>query len=140
MAEQPTTSDVVELTRRLYRAANAGEMEAIPRFFHRDAVWDQPDAAVGTLEGAVAIRRFVEDWQGSYDAYEAEVEEILDVGNGVTFAISVQEGRLAGSSAHVRIRFAAVHAWTDGAITRMASYGDLDEGRVAAERLAESRG
>ena len=53
--------------------------------------WDQPDG-IETFEGAEAIRRFVEDWQGSYEEYEAEVEDIVDFGNGVTFAVSVQVG------------------------------------------------
>jgi hypothetical protein len=34
-----------------------------------------------------AIRRFGEDWQGSCEAYEADVEEIVDLGNRVTFAV-----------------------------------------------------
>jgi ketosteroid isomerase-like protein len=139
MAEESTTPDLVELTRRLYEAANVGDFDAIPRFFSHDAVWDQPDAAMETLEGAAAIRRFVEDWQGSYEEYEAEVEDVLDLGNGVTLAVSIQKGRPVGSGGYVRIRFAAVYTWAEGLIVRSSSYGDVDEARAAAERLAEER-
>jgi ketosteroid isomerase-like protein len=109
------------------------------RLFRPDAVWEQPEG-IETLEDAAAIRRFVEDWQASYEEYEVEVEEIVDLGNGVTFAVSVQRGRLVGSSADTRIRFPVIYTWADGLIVRMLSHGDVEQGRAIAERLAESRG
>jgi ketosteroid isomerase-like protein len=139
MPEESTTPDLVELTRRLYESANVGDFDAMVRFFAPDAVWDQPDGAIETFEGAVAVRRFVEDWQGSYEDYEVQVEEALDLGNGVTFAISIQTGRPAGSSVSVRIRFGAVYTWRQGLVERITSYGDENDARAAAERLAEER-
>jgi ketosteroid isomerase-like protein len=139
MSDASTTPDLAVLTRRIYEAADAGDFDAMMRLFRPDAVWDQPDG-IETFEGAAAVRRFVEEWQGSYEEYEAEVEDIVDFGNGVTFAVSVQKGRLAGSSRDVSIRFPAVYTWAEGLIVRMSSYGDVDEARAAAERLAEERG
>jgi ketosteroid isomerase-like protein len=140
MSEESTTPDLVELTRHVYDAANSGDFDAMTSFFAPDAVW-VTDEGIGTFEGVAAIRRFVEDWQGSYEGYEAEVEEVLDLGEEVTFAVSVQKGRLAGSSRDVlKIRFAAVYTWSEGMIVRMTSYSDIDKARAAAERLAEERG
>jgi ketosteroid isomerase-like protein len=139
MPEESTTPDLVELSRHLYDAANSGNFDAMTSFFAPDAVW-VTDEGIGTFEGVAAIRRFVEDWQGSYEQYEAEVEEVLDLGKGVTFAVSVQKGRLVGSSGDVQIRFAAVYTWAEGMIVRMTSYSEIDKGRAAAERLAEERG
>jgi ketosteroid isomerase-like protein len=138
MSEESTTPDLVELTRHLYDAANRGDFDAMTSFFAPDAVW-VTDEGIGTFDGVVAIRRFVEDWQGSYEQYEAEVNEVLDLGKGVTFAVSVQKGRVAGSSSDVQIRFAAVYTWAQGLIVRMTSYSEIDKARAAAERLAESR-
>jgi ketosteroid isomerase-like protein len=138
MSEESTTPDLVELTRHLYDAANSGDFDALTSFFAPDAVW-VTDEGIGTFDGVVAIRRFVEDWQGSYEQYEAEVNEVLDFGKGVTFAVSVQKGRVVGSSSNVQIRFAAVYTWAEGLIVRMTSYGEIDKVRAAAERLAESR-
>jgi ketosteroid isomerase-like protein len=138
MSEESTTPDLVELTRHLYDAANSGDFDALTSFFASDAVW-VTDEGIGTFDGVVAIRRFVEDWQGSYEQYEAEVNEVLDFGKGVTFAVSVQKGRVVGSSSDVQIRFAAVYTWAEGLIVRMTSYGEIDKARAAAERLAESR-
>jgi ketosteroid isomerase-like protein len=138
MSQESTTREPVELTRRIYEAADAGDFDAMMLLFRPDAVWDQPDG-IETFEGVTAIRRFVEDWQGSYEEYDAEVEDIVDFGNGVTFAVSVQKGRLAGSGSDVSIRFPAIFTWAEGLIVRMSSYGDVDEARAAAERLAESK-
>ena len=139
MSEESTTPDLVELTRHLYDAANSGDFDAMTSFFAPDAAW-VTDEGIGTFEGVAAIRRFVEDWQGSYEQYEAEVKEVLDLGRGVTFAVSVQKGRLVGSSRDVQIRFAAVYTWAGGMIVRMTSYSEIDKARAAAERLAEERG
>jgi hypothetical protein len=53
---------------------------------------------------------------------------------------STTPGRPVGSDGQVRIRYAAALAWVEGLIVRFTAYGDIDEGRAAAELLAESRG
>jgi hypothetical protein len=90
-------------------------------------------------EVATAIRRFVEDWQGSYAGYKVDVEEIVDLGKGVTLAVSLQTGRPTGSSGEVQIRFASNQLWEDGLIVWAKNYNEIDENRAAAERLAEER-
>jgi ketosteroid isomerase-like protein len=89
--------------------------------------------------GVAAIRDFIEDWFEAYDEFTVEQEEVLDLGHGVTFAVVHQDARPAGSAGHVRQREGWVLAWLDGLTVRMTTYGDIDEARAAAERLAESR-
>jgi ketosteroid isomerase-like protein len=139
MAEESTTSDLAELTRRSVEAGNSGNFDAMLSFFAPDAIWDMSPLGMGTFEGHPAVRGFLEDWQGAYDKFRVETEEVLDVRNGVTVAIVVQAGRPAGSSGAVRLRYAAVALWTDGLIVRLTNYTNIDEGRAAAERLATSR-
>jgi ketosteroid isomerase-like protein len=93
---------------------------------------------LGLYEGAGAVRRFFEDWRGSYEEYETEAEEVLELGNGITLAVLVQKGRPRGSDGHVQIRYAAVLQWIDGLIVRVTNYSDASEARAAGERLAES--
>ena len=69
-----------------------------------------------------------------------EAEEILDLGDGVGLRMLIQKGRPVGNSGEVQLRYAAVGVWDDGKIVRMTNYNDIDEGRAAAERLAEERG
>lgn len=52
----------------------------------------------------------------------------------------VQRGRPAGSSGEVTIRYGSVGVWDAGLMVRVTQYSDIDEGRAAAERLAEERG
>src|ERR1700676_1670044 len=66
-------------------------------------------------------------------------EEILDFGKGVVLAVIHQSARPVGSTGQVRIRYAQLVVWREGLIVRTAYYGDIDEGRAAAERLAEER-
>ena len=138
MSEESTTPDLVDLGRRFLEAANRRDFDAMLSFFAPDAVWDTL-GGLGTFEGHGAIRAFWEDWYSSYEEAEIEPEEMLDLGNGVTFAVLVQKGRPVGSGGEVRHRNAVVVAWMDGIIVRSTFYSDIDEARAAAERLAESR-
>ena len=140
MSQEVRSADPVELTRRLYEAADRGDCDAMMGLFRPDAVWDLSEAGIGTFEGAAAIRRLVEDWQGSYEDYKVDVEEIRDLGNGVTLAVSLQTGRPAGSTGEVQIRFASIQVCEDGLIAWMKNYNEVDETRAAAERLAAERG
>jgi ketosteroid isomerase-like protein len=137
MPDESTTPDLVELTRRAYEAAGRREFDAMMGVFGPNAVWE---GALGTFEGRAAIRGFLEDWSGAFEQFEVELEQALDLGNGVTFATVSQGGRPPGVSGHMQMRYAVVGVWVDGMIARVMSYTDIDEARVAAERLAEERG
>jgi ketosteroid isomerase-like protein len=95
---------------------------------------------MGTSEGASVIREFCEVWWGAYDDYRIEPEGIDDLGSGVTFAVLNQRGRPVGSSGSVKFHYAGVSSWRNGLIERVTNYTDIDQGRAAAERLAEERG
>jgi ketosteroid isomerase-like protein len=138
MPEKSTTPDLVELTRHLADAANRRDFDAMLGFFSPDAVWE--GTLESTLEGATAIRGFWEDWYASYEEFWVEQEEVLDLGNGVVFAVLIQKARLVGSSGEVGLRYAAVIVWVEGVIVRFTNYTYPPEARAAAERLAEERG
>ena len=69
----------------------------------------------------------------------SRARQIIDLGKGVTLAVSVQTGRPMGSRAEVQIRFASIQRCEDGLIVWMKNYNEIDENRAAAERLAASR-
>jgi ketosteroid isomerase-like protein len=79
---------------------------------------------------------------GAYEEYEMALEETVDLGDGVAFAVAIQKGRPAGSSGEVRVRYAAVAVWENSLIVRVTNYAEteIDEARAAAERLAQERG
>ncbi|HTQ68866.1 MAG TPA: nuclear transport factor 2 family protein [Solirubrobacteraceae bacterium] len=139
MAEESTTPDLVELVRGTIDPLNVGDIDASLRLYAPDAFWDLSSLGLGTFEGVAAIRGFLEEWISSYEGYEVKGEEILDLGNGIGFAVMRQGGRPLGSTGHVQERFASVATWVDGLLVRTVTYLDIDEARAAAERLAEER-
>jgi ketosteroid isomerase-like protein len=144
MPEESTTPDLVELTRRTFDAYNRRDFDAITRFVAPDAVYEAVSLGT-TFEGVAAIRGFLEDWLGGYEEFEMEPEEILDLGNGVGFVVTRLTGRPVGSpgssGSTLTRRRPLAFMWVDGLVVRVTAYADsIDEGRAAAERLAESRG
>ncbi len=136
MPEESTIPDLIELVRGQVGALDRCDVDMFVSFHAPDAVLE---AAVGRFEGAAAIRGFIEDWLANYEGFAATLEEVRDLGNGVTFGVIRQQGRLVGSSGHVQLRHAAVYVWVDGAIAHAITGPDIDEARAAAERLAEER-
>jgi hypothetical protein len=50
------------------------------------------------------------------------------------------KGRPGDFRTELRLRYAAVHLFTQSLLVRVTNYPDIDEGRAAAERLAGERG
>jgi ketosteroid isomerase-like protein len=139
MPEESTTPDLVELVNHSVDAVNRRDFAQFAGFFGSDSVWDLSPMGLGIYEGSSAVRAFVEDWQGSYEKFELELEEVLDLGNDVVFAVVFQCARLTNSTAEVRMRYASVNSQAGGLFERITNYADIDEARAAAERLAQKR-
>ena len=139
VAEEPSTLDLVELVRKQAEAANRRDLDAFTNAFAEDATIDGQAVGGFLYEGRAAINRFVEDWFDAFEELHVELEEVSHLGNGVVFAVVIQDGRLIGSAGHIRQREGWVVLWARDLITRVATY-HVDEGRAAAERLAEERG
>jgi len=139
VAEESTTPDLEALTQRLLDATNARDFDAVISLYAPEAVWDTTET-FGVFQGRQAIRGFLEEWIGTYEEVEFEVEERRNLGHDVIFAVVKTRGRLPGSTGWIHLRYASVVTWVGGLIERSAAYRDIDEGRAAAERLAEERG
>ena len=138
MSQESTTPDLVELVRALFDAVSRRDFDAAISVYAPDAILRL--TAMGTsVEGLAAIRGFLEDFVGTFSEYEVELEEILDLGSGVTFGVFLQQGRPVGSSGRLQMRAASVGLWTDGLLARHTLDPEIDQARAAAERLAESR-
>ena len=109
------------------------------RFFSADAVVDMSDMALGTFEGAAAIRGFLEDWWGTWGDHLVEDEEMVDLGHGVVYTHAREAGRLVGSDGYVEQHRGWVFVWVNRMIERLTAYLDIDDARAAAERIAEER-
>jgi ketosteroid isomerase-like protein len=139
MPAKRAAQDVVALTRAFGEAG--GDVDAEMAFYGRDPVYDLSPMGIGIYEGHAAIRAFLRGWTTSYEKYEEEMQEVVDLGNGVAFA-SVRESAVpVGSDAQARVHsvygFAIV--WVHGKISRMTAYPKVDDARTAAALLAEER-
>jgi ketosteroid isomerase-like protein len=137
ISEEPATPDLVELTRQGFEAAKRGDMDAAMSVFAPDAVC--LTERFGRFEGRVAIRGYFEDWYGAFRDLLVELDEVLDLGNGVVFSAQAVTGRHTSSSTEVGLRNAVVYKFTEGLIVQSATYVDIEEGRAAAERLAREQ-
>ena len=138
MSEESTTPDLVELMGRAFEAASRRDLDAVASSFAEDATFDGRGVG-GPFEGRAAIRGMLEEWFDAYEELEFGFEEVRDLGNGVVFAVVVQNGRPAGSAGHLRQREGWVFVWVRGLIARLTT-SEVDEAHAAAERLAQERG
>jgi ketosteroid isomerase-like protein len=138
MSEKPTTSDLVERWRQAAEAADRRDFDATMGVFAPDAIWEVQPLGISE-RGSPAIRSFLEDWFGSYEDYEYDQEQGLDLGNGVVFVVSRLDASPAGSPGRVQERGAFTVVWAAGMVVRVIARNDIDEARAAAERLAEER-
>jgi ketosteroid isomerase-like protein len=136
--EESTTPDLVELSAQVADAMSSRDVDSMMSFFATDAVML---GATGTQNGAAAIRELWRGWLDAFAELHVEVDELLDLGNGVSFAVAIQVARPRASSGEVRQRLGfAIVRGADDLIVRWESYPDIDEARAAGERLAEERG
>ena len=77
--EEPTTLDLVELTRQVVDAGSRHDADAVMGFCAPDAVWDMSDAGMGIFEGVAEIRGSIDDWYATSESHETEVLEMLDL-------------------------------------------------------------
>src|SRR6266480_301375 len=139
MSEESTTSGLAERWRHAAEAAYRGDLDATMAIFAPDAVWEVQPLGI-SHRGAPAIRSFLEEWLDSYENYDDDQEEGLDLGNGVVFVVSRLDAHPVGSAGRVQERWSFTVLWVAGIVTRVTGRNDIDEARAAAERLAESRG
>jgi ketosteroid isomerase-like protein len=130
---------LVALARRQLAAVNRRDLDTLLRVLAVDAVYDTSPSGMGTYVGHVAIGAFLKGYWEAFDELRFELEEAVDLGSGVTFHVNRQIARLPGSQAAVRTREAHVVEWADGMVVRMTVYNEIEEGRAAAERLAETK-
>ena len=141
MSGESTTPDLVELWRLAIDACNRRDIDALVSVHASNVVFDLSARGLGVFEGKAAARGYVEDWFAAFDDLVFEVEEIALLANGVVFVVISQDGRFEGVAepVHAREGWVGAHS-ADGLLHLFSGYGDIDEARAAAERLAEERG
>lgn len=139
MSYEPTISTALEQARRSFEAADSGDYDWMISFYGPDSTFDMAPWGLGTYQGLAAIKAFFKDWIGAFDEFEMKVEELVDLGNGVVYAVARQSASSNGANP-LRLRHAAVSVWEDGVAVLVRNYPEIEEARAIAIELAESRG
>jgi len=140
VSQESATPDLARRARHVGETLGRRDFDGFTRLFAPGAVWDASQPGVGTFHGAAAIRAFLEDWLAAYEEWDNQWEEVVALDNRIVFTVNRQDGRLAGGMGKVQERYALTFTFgTAGLIERALVIQDIDEARVAAERLAEER-
>jgi hypothetical protein len=100
-------------------------------------VFDMSGWGLGVHTGSHAIRCFFESWIGSFAEFSMELEEVADLGSGVTFAVARQDARSPGARELLSIRHAAIAVWQAGVAVRVTNYRDIEQARKLAVTVAQ---
>jgi ketosteroid isomerase-like protein len=128
----------VEIIRGAVEAFDAGDLDRWLSFFDPEIEWrtsaEDPDAA--THRGHEALRRYVEQWQDSFEGLRADVEEYTDVGDDRVFIWARWIGRGRASGLDAEWWLAIIYALRNGKCVRAEEYFDRVEA-LEAVGLAE---
>ncbi|HEY2182014.1 MAG TPA: nuclear transport factor 2 family protein [Solirubrobacteraceae bacterium] len=139
MPEESTSPDLVEAVTRHFEEAERGDFDAVFTAYAADCIWESEDGMTHAV-GVSQVRGFWERYATMFEDRTLKVEPVVDLGNGVVYAVCHGQGRLPGDKGLRTARAAYVFVWLDGMITRVIAFQDPDEARAAAERLAEEQG
>jgi ketosteroid isomerase-like protein len=122
----------VEIVRRLYRAIDARDVEAVADLAHPDSEWI-PDSRVGEgpVRGRDNVIQFFTDRAEMFDELRTEVERVWEIDDKVLVFVRVRgHGSASGAGFDIRIG----HLWTlrDGLLVRGEGYGDRSKALEAA--------
>jgi ketosteroid isomerase-like protein len=124
---------VLERARAFCESIERRDFDAALSFFGPDPVWDMSGVGLGPSRGRGQIRDLLEDWSLAYDEWRIGFDEFFDLGDEVVFAVVTERGRLAGSSAHLHLRYAVVAVFENRKLAKISAYKDIEEARAAAE-------
>jgi ketosteroid isomerase-like protein len=139
MSEEAATPNLVEIVTSHFEAAERGDFDAVFSAYAPNCTWESGHGMTDTV-GVSEVRGFWERFAARFEDRTIKVDTVVDLGNGVVFAVWHGEGRLPGDTGVFKAGGAYIFEWLDGMITRVIAWQDIDEARAAAERLAEERG
>ena len=112
------------MVRRSFQAFAEGGLDAMAEFWDPDIDWRAAAGEiddVGEMHGAVAVRRYIQDWMDTFDDNSVVVEELRDVGDDRVLSIQRVTGRAKLSGVEIDLRYAVVSTVRDGKVVQVGS-------------------
>jgi ketosteroid isomerase-like protein len=125
----------VEIVREVLQEWNRGDVEALIARATEDFEWHPvlvESLGEGAFKGHDGFRTFLADWQGTWESWNLEAEEILDFGDQVLVLTRVTaKGR--GSGMEFDQRLAHLFEFREELICRGQTFLDRDEAVAVAD-------
>jgi ketosteroid isomerase-like protein len=119
----------LQLVHEIIEALNRGDVDGMLARMHPDFEWrplESSPAAGGVYRGHEQVRRYVEDWLGTFDDLRLDLEEPMEVGNRVV-AVVHGHGRGRASGLQLANHFCQVWTVRDGAAVGMEEYATREQ-------------
>ena len=124
----------VEVVRAAYEAFERGDLDAVSELHDPAIEWqtsvEDPDAA--THRGRVAVRRYFEEYMGTFPGFRAELEECVAAPHGRVFTTTRYTGQARVSRMDMDWRQSVVYTVESGMIVRGEEYFDRGQALEAA--------
>jgi ketosteroid isomerase-like protein len=125
----------VEPVRDIIDALNRGDVDAMLARMHPDFEWRPLEASpvARVYRGHEQVRRYVEDWLGTFDGLRIELEEAAEASGRVLAVVSGHaRGRVSGLP--IDSRFCQVWTVRGGQALAMEEHATREDARAAFER------
>jgi ketosteroid isomerase-like protein len=128
----------VELVRGIIDALNRGDVDAMLARMHSDFEWRPLEASpvARVYRGHEQVRRYVEDWLGTFEGLRISVEEMAEV-SGRVLAIVSGHARGRASGLALGTRFCQVWTVRDEQALAMEEHATPEEARAACRQPAD---
>ena len=114
----------VQLVHEIVDALNRGDVDGMLERMHPNFEWrplESSPAAGGVYRGHEQVRRYVEDWLGTFDGLRIELEDPAEVGDRV---VAMVQGHARGRASGLQLDTRFCQVWTvrDGLAVGMEEY------------------
>jgi ketosteroid isomerase-like protein len=125
----------VELVRGIVEALNRGDLDEMLARMHPDFEWRPLEASpvARVYRGREQVRRYVEDWLGTFESLRLELEDPTQVADRVV-AVVRGHGRGRASGVQIETRFCQVWTLRHGTAIAMEEHATRDQGLASVAR------
>ena len=118
----------IELVRGIVDALNRGDLDEMLRRMDPDFEWTPLEASpvARVYRGREQVRRYVEDWLGTFESLRLELEDPAQVGDRVVVEVR-GHGRGRASGVKIETRFWQVWTLLQGAAVAMEEHATREQ-------------
>ena len=118
----------IELVRGIVDALNRGDLDEMLRRVHPDFEWTPLEASpvARVYRGREQVRRYVEDWLGTFESLRLELEDPTQVADHVVVEVR-GHGRGRASGVELEARFCQVWSLREGAAVAMEEHATREQ-------------